>query len=32
VLAAASAYTVVFRILKVRRQAIALDRSPVVPE
>jgi CDP-diacylglycerol--glycerol-3-phosphate 3-phosphatidyltransferase/CDP-diacylglycerol--inositol 3-phosphatidyltransferase len=32
VLAAASAYTVVFRILKVRRQAIALDRSPAVPE
>jgi CDP-diacylglycerol---glycerol-3-phosphate 3-phosphatidyltransferase len=32
VLAAASAYTVVFRILKVRRQAIALDRAPVVPE
>jgi phosphatidylinositol phosphate synthase len=32
VLAAASAYTVVFRVLKVRRQAIALDRSPVVPE
>jgi CDP-diacylglycerol--glycerol-3-phosphate 3-phosphatidyltransferase len=32
VLAAASAYTVVFRILKVRRQAIASDRSPVVPE
>ena len=32
VLAAASAYTVAFRILKVRRQAIALDRSPVVPE
>ena len=32
VLAAASAYTVVFRVLKVRRQAVALDRSPVVPE
>ena len=32
VLAAASAYTVAFRILKVRRQAIVLDRSPVVPE
>ena len=31
VLAAASAYTVVFRVLKVRRQAIALDRSPIVP-
>ncbi len=31
VLAAASAYTVVFRILKVRRQAIELDRGPVVP-
>ncbi len=31
-LAAASAYTVVFRVLKVRRQAIALDRSPAVPE
>jgi CDP-diacylglycerol---glycerol-3-phosphate 3-phosphatidyltransferase len=31
VLAAASAYTVVFRILKVRRQAIALDRGPAVP-
>ena len=31
-LAAASAYTVVFRVMKVRRQAIALDRSPVVPE
>src|SRR5690349_13026133 len=31
VLAAASAYTVVFRILKVRRQAIERDRSPVVP-
>ena len=30
-LAAASAYTVVFRVLKVRRQAIALDRSPAVP-
>jgi CDP-diacylglycerol--glycerol-3-phosphate 3-phosphatidyltransferase/CDP-diacylglycerol--inositol 3-phosphatidyltransferase len=32
VLAPASTYTVVFRVLKVRRQAIALDRSPVVPE
>ena len=34
VLAAASAYTVVFRILKVRRQAIApmRPRPPVVPE
>ncbi len=31
VLAAASAYTVVFRVLKVRRQAIELDRSPHVP-
>ncbi len=31
VLAAASAYTVVFRILKVRRQAIELDRGPAVP-
>jgi CDP-diacylglycerol--glycerol-3-phosphate 3-phosphatidyltransferase/CDP-diacylglycerol--inositol 3-phosphatidyltransferase len=31
-LAAASAYTVVFRVLKVRRQAIALDRSPALPE
>ncbi len=31
VLAAASAYTVVFRVLKVRRQAIELDRSPAVP-
>jgi CDP-diacylglycerol--glycerol-3-phosphate 3-phosphatidyltransferase len=31
-LAAASAYTVVFRVMKVRRQAIALDRSRVVPE
>ncbi len=32
VLAAASAYTVVFRVLKVRRQAIERDRSPAVPE
>jgi CDP-diacylglycerol--glycerol-3-phosphate 3-phosphatidyltransferase/CDP-diacylglycerol--inositol 3-phosphatidyltransferase len=32
VLAAASAYTVVFRVLKVRRQTIELDRSPVAPE
>ena len=32
VLAAASAYTVVFRVMKVRRQAIERDRSPVVPE
>jgi CDP-diacylglycerol---glycerol-3-phosphate 3-phosphatidyltransferase len=31
VLAAASTYTVVFRVLKVRRQAIELDRSPQVP-
>lgn len=31
-LAAASAYTVVFRVLKVRRQAIERDRSPLVPE
>ena len=31
-LAAASAYTVVFRVMKVRRQAIERDRSPVVPE
>jgi phosphatidylinositol phosphate synthase len=31
VLAAASAYTVVFRVLKVRRQAIELDRLPDVP-
>jgi CDP-diacylglycerol--glycerol-3-phosphate 3-phosphatidyltransferase/CDP-diacylglycerol--inositol 3-phosphatidyltransferase len=32
VLAVASAYTVVFRVLKVRRQAIAVDRSPALPE
>ena len=32
VLAAASAYTVVFRVLKVRRQAIERDRPPAVPE
>ena len=32
VLAAASAYTVAFRVLKVRRQAMALDRSPSVAE
>ena len=32
VLAAASAYTVVFRVLKVRRQAIERDRSAAVPE
>jgi CDP-diacylglycerol--glycerol-3-phosphate 3-phosphatidyltransferase/CDP-diacylglycerol--inositol 3-phosphatidyltransferase len=32
VLAAASAYTVVFRVMKVRRQAVERDRSPVVPE
>lgn len=32
VLAVASAYTVVFRVMKVRRQAIERDRSPVVPE
>jgi CDP-diacylglycerol--glycerol-3-phosphate 3-phosphatidyltransferase/CDP-diacylglycerol--inositol 3-phosphatidyltransferase len=32
VLAVASAYTVVFRVMKVRRQAIELDRSPVAPE
>jgi CDP-diacylglycerol---glycerol-3-phosphate 3-phosphatidyltransferase len=32
VLAAASAYTVVFRVLKVRRQAVERDRSPIVPE
>ncbi len=31
VLAAASAYTVVFRVLKVRRQAIELDRGTAVP-
>jgi CDP-diacylglycerol--glycerol-3-phosphate 3-phosphatidyltransferase/CDP-diacylglycerol--inositol 3-phosphatidyltransferase len=31
VLAAASAYTVVFRVLKVRRQALAQDRGPTVP-
>ena len=31
VLAAASAYTVVFRVLKVRRQAIERDRLPDVP-
>jgi len=31
VLAAASAYTVVFRVLKVRRQAIERDRVPDVP-
>jgi CDP-diacylglycerol--glycerol-3-phosphate 3-phosphatidyltransferase/CDP-diacylglycerol--inositol 3-phosphatidyltransferase len=31
VLAAASAYTVVFRVLKVRRQAIERDSSPHVP-
>ena len=31
VLAAASAYTVVFRILKVRRQAIERDESPASP-
>jgi CDP-diacylglycerol--glycerol-3-phosphate 3-phosphatidyltransferase/CDP-diacylglycerol--inositol 3-phosphatidyltransferase len=31
VLAAASAYTVVFRVLKVRRQAIERDRARVVP-
>ena len=31
VLAAASAYTVVFRILKVRRQAVELDRGAAVP-
>jgi CDP-diacylglycerol--glycerol-3-phosphate 3-phosphatidyltransferase/CDP-diacylglycerol--inositol 3-phosphatidyltransferase len=30
-LAAASAYTVVFRVLKVRRQAVELDRAPLVP-
>jgi len=30
-LAAASAYTVVFRVLKVRRQAIALASAPAVP-
>ena len=32
VLAVASAYTVVFRVMKVRRQAVERDRSPVVPE
>ena len=32
VLAAASAYTVAFRVLKVRRQAMALDRSPSVAD
>jgi CDP-diacylglycerol--glycerol-3-phosphate 3-phosphatidyltransferase len=32
VLAAASAYTVVFRVLKVRRQAIEKDRSQALPE
>jgi CDP-diacylglycerol---glycerol-3-phosphate 3-phosphatidyltransferase len=32
VLAAASAYTVVFRVLKVRRQAVERDRSGAVPE
>jgi CDP-diacylglycerol--glycerol-3-phosphate 3-phosphatidyltransferase/CDP-diacylglycerol--inositol 3-phosphatidyltransferase len=31
VLAAASAYTVVFRVLKVRRQAVERDRSAQVP-
>jgi len=31
-LAVASAYTVVFRVVKVRRQAVARDRAPVVPE
>ncbi|MBF4770252.1 CDP-alcohol phosphatidyltransferase family protein [Nocardioides agariphilus] len=31
VLAPASAYTVIYRVLKVRRQAIELDRSPLVP-
>ena len=31
-LAAASAYTVVFRVLKVRRQALERDRSGAVPE
>ena len=30
-LAVASAFTVVLRILMVRRQAIALDRGPAVP-
>jgi CDP-diacylglycerol--glycerol-3-phosphate 3-phosphatidyltransferase/CDP-diacylglycerol--inositol 3-phosphatidyltransferase len=32
VLAAASTYTVVFRVLKVRRQAVERDRSAAVPE
>jgi CDP-diacylglycerol--glycerol-3-phosphate 3-phosphatidyltransferase/CDP-diacylglycerol--inositol 3-phosphatidyltransferase len=32
VLAAASTYTVVFRVLKVRRQAVARDRAAAVPE
>ena len=32
VLAAASAYTVVFRVLKVRRQAVERDRAAAVPE
>jgi CDP-diacylglycerol--glycerol-3-phosphate 3-phosphatidyltransferase len=32
VLAVAGVYTVVFRILKVRRQAVERDRSPAVPE
>ena len=31
-LAVAGTYTVVFRVMKVRRQAIERDRSPVAPE